>query len=875
MAPFIKKEKGGKTVKKTVIGIIAHVDAGKTTLSEALIYTSGATVRLGRVDKKDAYLDTDKQEKARGITIFSKQAVFEYGDSRFTLIDTPGHVDFSCEAERALSVQDYCILVISASDGVTAHTKTLWRLLRERGVPTFIFVNKTDLATRQRRDILAELKTSLSPYCVDFSREKDSLFFEDVAASDEALIEEFFATDRLTDESIREAIANEKLFPCYFGAALHLKGVRELIAGLDLYTEEPRYPDTLFGARVYKISRDEKGRRISFAKITGGSLKPKDSIRIRQGGEIITEKVEELREYSGDKSKPLKIATPGTVAAIIGPASTKAGMGLGFEEDDVTTLAPVLSYRVIYPREVNSQEFFTKLSAIAEEDPTLSVRFDPDTSDILVNLMGEIQLEVLSEIIKERTGISVSFGEGRILYKETVAETVFGAGHFEPLRHYAEVHVRIDPLPEGSGIVAATECDSDTLGTSWQRLVMTHIEERTHKGVLIGAPLTDVKITLVAGRAHLKHTEGGDFRQATYRAIRQGLMKSKSIILEPVFNFTIDLSEANLGRAMTDITNMGGKIDTPTVEGGRAVLTGSCAVSKIRSYPITLRAYTKGEGIMTLTAGGYAPAPDENEIRLSRPYDPNLDERNTAGSVFCKGGAGYFVPWDEADELMHLTPAGLDKRRGEEDSQDSTVIRKRPSYEGTVAEDKELLRIFEATYGKIKPRVYSEQKENKADGYKEEKARNKKLSSLGENYVILDGYNVIFGWEELEKQAKTDLPLARDTLIRLMCDYSAFQRCKTVIVFDAYKRKDNKGSEEKYGPVKVVYTKEAETADSYIEKLTYEIAKNNRVRVVTGDLVEQYIILGNGALRASVREFRLEVNEVLKDIRAITDGITK
>ena len=860
-------------MKKTVIGIIAHVDAGKTTLSEALMYSSGAITKLGRVDRGDAYLDTDRQERARGITIFSKQAVFEYGESRITLIDTPGHVDFSCEAERALSVQDYCILVISAPDGVTAHTKTLWQLLRKRRLPTFIFINKMDMGVRTRRDILAEIKNALSSHCVDFSRDRDAAFYEDCASADEKLIEEFFATDTLTDESISDAIAKEKLFPCYFGSALQLTGVKELLTDLDLYTKEKKYSESLFGARVYKISRDERGRRISFAKITGGTLRPKDIIRIRQGGEIFTEKLEEIREYSADKSKPLKAATPGTVVALIGPVSTRAGMGLGFEEDDLTTLTPVLSYRIKLSCEVNVQEFYQKLSAIAEEDPSLSVRFDPDTSDILVNLMGEIQLEVLSELIKERTGISVEFDEGKILYKETVADTVFGAGHFEPLRHYAEVHVRIDPLPEGSGVIAATDCDVDALATSWQRLVMTHIEERTHKGVLIGAPLTDVKITLVAGRAHLKHTEGGDFRQATYRAIRQGLMKAKSVILEPIFKFTIDLPEANLGRAMTDVTNMGGRIDPPSLEGGRATLTGSCPVSKIKSYPITLRAYTKGEGYMTLTQDGYAPATDEEKIIQSHLYNPDLDERNPAGSVFCKGGAGYFVPWNEADELMHLTPAGVDRRGAAEYADDRALplTKKKSSYEGTVAEDKELIKIFEATYGKIKPRAYSEQKENKADGYKEERKIRKNPPPLGDSYVILDGYNIIFGWDELKKVADSDLALARDTLVRLMCDYTSFNKCKAIVVFDAYRRRENKGSEEKYGAVSVIYTKEAETADSYIEKLTHSIAKNNRVRVVTGDLVEQYIILGNGALRASVREFRQEVNEVLKDIRSLLD----
>ena len=541
-------------MKRIALGILAHVDAGKTTLSEGLLFASGNLNHLGRVDRRDAFLDTHSLERERGITIFSKQAILEFGDSTFTLIDTPGHVDFSCEAERALSVQDYAILVVSAPDGVTAHTKTLWHLLSARGIPTFIFVNKMDISDRRRGQIMEELSTILSKRCIDFTEENTYEFYENCASGDERLMEEFFDTDELRFESIQSAVAKRKIFPVLFGSALKMKGVEELLSLVDRYTIQKNYSDRYFGARVYKISRDPQGKRLSYLKVTGGSLKNKDVLEIQgDGGEILREKVEEIRIYSGEKYKSATSAPAGTVCAILGPTSTKAGMGIGFEPSDDQTLTPVLDYRMILPRETNPYEIYMKLMVLSEEDPSLAMTYDPTTHEIRVRLMGEIQVEVLRRIIAERFGISVNFDEGEILYKETVADTVFGAGHFEPLRHYAEVHLRIDPLPEGSGIITATECPIDTLSLNWQRLVITHLEERVHRGVLTRSPLTDVKITLTAGRAHLKHTEGGDFRQATYRAGRQGLMKAERVLLEPSFDFRIELPREHLGRLLTDI----------------------------------------------------------------------------------------------------------------------------------------------------------------------------------------------------------------------------------------------------------------------------------------------------------------------------------
>ena len=851
-------------MKNIVMGIIAHVDAGKTTLSEALLYKSGAIRELGRVDKRDAHLDTYSLERERGITIFSKQTVFDFGDTHVSLIDTPGHVDFSCETERSLSVQDYCILVISATDGIKPHTKTLWQLLASRRIPTFIFVNKTDISDRTRDELFDEIRTVLSDKCVNFTRPDTYEFYDEAASKDESLIEEFLESEMLSDESLVNAIKKRMIFPCFFGSALKLKGVEELLVGIDRFTKETPYPATLFGAKAYKIMRDQSGRRMTLAKITGGTLYPKTMIEYRtKSGEIASEKVEEIRLLTHDKSRPLKEAERGTLCAIIGPAGTMAGTGIGIEPNDVAMLSPVLDYRMILPRDVSPYDAYLRLAALAEEDPSLGISWESGAKEIRVSLMGEIQLEVLKRVIFERFGMSVEFDEGSILYRETVEDEVIGSGHFEPLRHYAEAHVRIEPLPEGSGTVSASDCSTDLLSSNWQRLILTHIDERVHRGVLIGAPLTDVKITLVAGRAHLKHTEGGDFRQATYRAVRQGLMKAKSVILEPTFDFRIEVPTDYLGRVMTDITNMHGTSKAPEIYEDRSVLEGNCPVATMRSYASELRAFTRGEGKITMNVGAYAPAHNQDEIIARVGYDPTLDERNPASSVFCKAGSGYAVPWDEADALMHIRMDGGEEE-ATSDTSDVPVRARAIKYSGTVEEDKELMRIFEATYGKIKPRKAAERKENKAPD--ESPRRKGKTYKNLEEYVIIDGYNVIFAWDELKKTAETDLSLARDILTRIMCSYTAFRKCHASIVFDAYKRKGGEGSEETCGNVSVVYTKEAETADAYIEKTSKALVDNYTVRVVTSDLEQQYVVLGNGALRVSAKEFRREIENTTEEI---------
>ena len=852
-------------MKNIAVGILAHVDAGKTTLSEGLLYSSGATSRLGRVDKKDAFLDNHSLERERGITIFSHQAILDLPNTRITLIDTPGHIDFSCEAERAISVQDYAILVVSATDGVTAHTKTLWHLLAAKRVPTFIFVNKLDISDRTRPQLLSEIKTILSPSAVDFSHDTDADFYEACASADEGLMEEFFSTDSLCLDSLCRGIQTRKIFPVYFGSALKMKGVAEFLEGIDKYTLQKSHSESIFGAKVYKISRDAQGKRLSWVKVTGGSLRPKDTIEIvTEGGERILEKVEEIRLYSGEKYKTLATATAGTVCALMGLTETRVGMGLGFELSDTQTLAPVLNYRLALPREANPYETYMRLMSLAEEDPSLALSYESRTHEIRIRLMGEIQTQVLKRIILDRFGIDVEFDEGEILYKETIADTSFGAGHFEPLRHYAEVHLRLDPLPEGSGVICATECPTDTLALNWQRLVMTHIEERVHRGVLTRSPLTDVKITLTAGKAHLKHTEGGDFRQATYRAIRQGLMKGESVLLEPTFDFHVELPMENLGRLMTDISSMQGTASAPEFVGDTAILEGNCPVATMRSYAGELRAYTRGEGKITLSVGPYKPCHNTAEVVERIGYNPDLDDRNPAGSVFCKGGSGYAVPWNEADELMHITDTGVPKEVAE--VTETVRVAKKLDYHGTVEEDKELMRIFESTYGKIKPRKISEKTENSAPT-EPKRERPKKMKPRGEEYIIIDGYNFLFAIDEMRKMAESDMARARDVLARMMCDYAAFRRCRVIIVFDAYNRTGGEGSVTELGAVSVVYTKESQTADAYIERTTYEISGEHSVRVVTSDYQEQLVILGNGGLRVSAREFYGELTETVKAIR--------
>ena len=862
-------------MKKTVIGIMAHVDAGKTTLSEALLYRSGATDRLGRVDKRDAFLDTHAIERERGITVFSKQATFTLPNTQITLIDTPGHTDFSPEAERAISIQDYAILVVSAPEGVTPHTLTLWELLSARRVPTFIFVNKTDICQRRRIDLLSELRGAFGSGVCDFclaSEDRDR-FFEECAGCDEQLMEEYFASSALSDEKLAQAIRSRKLIPAVFGSALKCTGIDALLSALDTYTLPRRYSDTIFGAKVYKIETAPDGARLSHVKVTGGRLCLKDTLRIvNSRGELCEEKVEGLRLYSADRYKTLKYADAGTVCAVLGLTHTRAGMGLGVESDDSSTLEPVLDYKLNFADPTTDvYQAYLKLSPLAEEEPTLSLRYDRGTGEIRVRLIGDIQTEVLTRLIKDRFGLDVSFGCGSILYKETVADKCYGAGHFEPLMHYAEVRLRLEPLPRGSGLCFATDCPQDSLRTNWQRLILSHLGEIQHRGILTGSPITDMKITLIAGRAHPKHTEGGDFREATYRALRQGLMKSSPVLLEPTFDFTLTMPEEYLGKAMTDITNMHGEYEPPEFsEGGTATLRGSCPVSTMHSYVKDVRSYTHGAGKLTLSLGNYVSCHNPDEVIAERGYSPELDSDFSADSIFCRSGAGYSVPWYEADAKMHTeNPEEKSPLLQSSDTAPSADGSKRcgaSSYRGTVEEDRELMRIFEATYGKIKPRRVSERVENSAPT---EEPKRKKPKPKGEDYLIIDGYNLIFAWDELKRLADADLSHARDTLIHLMCNYRGFKKCNLILVFDAYKRRDNEGSVTECGGITVVYTKERQTADAYIEKATYSLAEKNSVRVVTSDYEEQLIVLGNGATRVSAREFIEEVEATASRIREI------
>ena len=851
-------------MKNLVFGILAHVDAGKTTLSEGLLYTAGVIDKLGRVDKRDAYMDTHELERERGITIFSKQATFDFLDTHVSLIDTPGHVDFVAEAERALAVQDYAILVVSAPEGVESHTKTLWQLISSRGIPTFVFVNKTDISTKTRSEIIEALQTHLGGGFVDFTHTDAPFFFEDAAAHSEELIEEFFDTGRLSDGSLCRAIRKRRIFPCFFGSALKMNGVAEFLTALDRFTEKKNYSDRLFGARVYKIERDKRGRRLAFMKITGGHLKAKDTLKISDGlGGYTEEKVEEIRIYNGGKYKAAGSVTAGEVCAVLGIDSVKAGAGLGTESDDRLASTPVFSYKIKLPEGVNPYEAFSRLRPLGEEDPALSLSYNADSEEISVSLMGEIQTEVLLRIAKDRFGLDIELDEGRILYRETIADTVVGRGHFEPLRHYAEVHLRLDPLPEGSGIVIDSECSADRLSSSWQRLILTHIEERRHRGVLTGSPITDIKITLTEGKAHLKHTEGGDFRQATYRAIRQGLRKAECVLLEPTFSYRLEIPKDNLGRAMNDVASMGGDSELLSLDEEWAVLLGSCPVATMRKYPLDVRAYTGGKGRITLTPGAYVPCHNAAEVIEKTAYNPDRDERNTADSVFCKEGAGYVVPWYEADEKMHI------KAREEPSLEENTpapVLKKR-SYASGVEEDRELMRIFESTYGKIKERRIAERVENAAVGYTEKKQIRKKPEKPKPELIIIDGYNLIFAWDELRALSERDIGLARDALTRLMCSYTAFRRCKSIIVFDAYRRRENGGTEEEIGAVTVVYTKENQTADAYIERTTRELSADFLVRVVSSDMQEQLMILGSGGFRVSAREFRAEAERTVSEIK--------
>lgn len=859
-------------MKKIAVGILAHVDSGKTTLSEALMYCSGNITKLGRVDHRDSFLDTFSLERDRGITIFSKQAVMKYNNTDFTLLDTPGHIDFSAEAERTLQVLDYAILVISGTNGVQSHTATLWKLLKRYNVPCFIFVNKMDLDGADKLAIMAQLRTNLDENCVDFTYQNTDSFRENVAVCDEQMLEKYYETESIEKADIIRAIKERKLFPCMFGSALKLDGVREFLTLLDEYTQMPDYPSE-FGAKAFKIANDNQGNRLTFMKVTGGSLKVREVLKSDKN--VNAEKVNRIRVYSGEKFTAIDEAAAGTVCAVTGITFAKSGDGLGIESDsDLPMLEPVLTYKVDLTDGTDPHTALAKLKILENEDPQLNVVWNSRLAEIQIQLMGEIQLEVLKSIIFERFGMTVEFSTGNIIYKETIENTVEGVGHFEPLKHYAEVHLLIKPLKRGSGIIINSRCKEDLLDRNWQRLILTHLHEKTHIGVLTGSPITDVEITLVSGKAHAKHTEGGDFRQATYRAVRQGLRSAKSVLLEPVYEFTLEVPNENIGRAMSDIQRMNGKFSSPESRGDVTVLSGTCPVSEMWSYTKEVMQYTHGKGKLACILKGYEPCHNAEEVIESIGYDCDADSENPCGSVFCSHGAGYNVAWNEVSEHMHL-PSALTPATDESKSVNSkTAFAKCKNQDDVFALDKELMQIFEQTYGPVTHKKAPERRKVTAvsalDKAAEKLRKNPQLN--GTEYLLVDGYNVIFAWEHLKELAERSLDGARQVLINILCNYQGYSKCNLILVFDAYRVKGQYREVETVNGISIVYTKEAETADMYIEKVTHKLAKNNRVRVVTSDALEQMIILGNGALRVPSLAFLEEVRQAEEEIRNIINN---
>lgn len=853
-------------MNRLVIGMTAHVDSGKTTLSEAMLYTAGELRRLGRVDHGNTFLDTDPIERSRGITVFSKQAVLETARFQITLLDTPGHVDFSAETERALRVMDYAVLVISGTDGVQSHTETLWRLLKRYNIPTFIFVNKMDISFLKESSHINELKRKLSPGCIDFNacREKSDLD-EELAECSEELMNEYLENGVIPGKMIPGAIRRREVFPVIFGSALKLNGIQELLNVINTFSVQPE-PSPEFGAIVYKITTDQQGNRLTHMKITGGSLKVKAQLEC--GGK--QEKVNQIRIYSGAKFTTVDEAPAGTLCAVTGLSAGSAGEGLGFESScPAPLLEPVLSYRMQLPHGTDIPSTLAKLHELSDEDPMLRIVWNEQLKEIHVQLMGEIQLEVLTSVIRDRFGLEVQFDQGSIAYKETIAAPVEGVGHYEPLRHYAEVHLLLEPGERGSGLQFFTDCRKDDLDINWQRLILTHLEEKTHVGVLTGSPITDMKITVVAGKAHIKHTEGGDFRQATYRAVRQGLRSTESVLLEPWYDFTITVPQECTGRAMTDLQRMSGELQPPNSTDGETKFTGSAPVSELRGYQSEVNSYTRGKGRLVCIPGGYRPCHNAEEVIAEIGYDCDADTENSADSVFCSHGAGVLVPWNEARARMHVD-SGL--RFGENDREEEeqvVTLQMANTYKQRVAADKELMEIFERTYGKIKRDERSAMRTEKRPPTL--KTPKLPLPPKGPEYLLVDGYNIIFGWEELNRLAKENLELARSRLINILCNYQGFRRCNLILVFDAYRVKGNHREIEKEHGITVVYTKEAETADMYIEKTAHELGKGHRVRVATSDNVEQIIIMGSGAIRVSATEFLAEVNEVEKAIRKVIE----
>lgn len=855
-------------MKKLSIGILAHVDSGKTTLTEAMMYCSGNINKLGRVDHKDSFLDTYSLERDRGITIFSKQAVLNYNDTTFYLLDTPGHVDFSAETERTLQVLDYAVLVVSGTDGVQSHTITLWKLLHKYGVPCFLFVNKMDLPGANRKSVLNELKVKLSDCCVDFSDISNDEFLDSIALCDEALLSKY-EENNIVDSDIIEAIADQKVFPVMFGSALKISGIDEFLKILNKYTRFPCFNEE-FAARVYKISEDPQGNRLTFLKITGGKLKVKEVLLSPDNKN--SEKVNQIRVYSGEKFSSIQEADAGTVCAVTGVSFTHAGDGLGKEGNAaLPILEPVLTYTVELPDNVDANTALSKMRILEAEDPQLNVMWDEHHGEIQVKLMGTIQLEVLSSIISERFGLNVTFGKGSIIYKETILDTVEGVGHFEPLRHYAEVHLILKPAKRDSGLIFNTCCKEDLLDKNWQRLIVTHLYEKTHLGVLTGSPITDMEITLAAGKAHPKHTEGGDFRQATYRAVRQGLREAKSVLLEPVYDFTLEVPTDALGRAMNDIQRMSGCFDQPQQIDDYCILTGTAPVSEMQDYSRELVQYTHGKGRLSLSLKGYEPCHNADEVIKSFAYDPDADVLNPCDSIFCSHGAGHNVKWNEVKQRMHLSSvlntSGADSQQNIDGKR---YFAKHRTQDDIFALDKELMSIFEQTYGTIRKRKNPPEKRifKAPESNHRTSKRNTSAGYDGEEYLLVDGYNVIFAWEKLKTMTFDG---AREALIIILCNYQGFKKCELIVVFDAYKVKGNNREIERVNNISVVYTKEAETADMYIEKTAHKLAKNHKVRVVTSDGMEQLIILGNGALRVSSRAFWDEVKAAEEEIRQIIE----
>lgn len=875
-----------KPEKQITMGILAHVDAGKTTLSEGILYTCKAIRKLGRVDHQDAFLDTNTLERNRGITIFSKQAECTLGEFGITLLDTPGHVDFSAEMERTLQVLDYGILVISGADGVQGHTETLWRLLSRYQIPVFLFINKMDQPGTDRETLLVELKEKLDTNCVDFSADQTSEDWkEQVAVCDEQVMEAYLEGEEISRVQIQKMIRERKLFPCYFGSALKLTGVKEFLEDLKLRIRESSYLES-FGAKIYKITRDSQGERLSHMKITGGVLKVKSVLSNGKPGEsgegIWQEKVNQIRIYSGEKYTMVSEVKAGTVCAVTGLTATYPGQGLGSEQaSDMPVLEPVLSYRIGLPTEVNVHQALLQLRQLEEEEPLLHIVWNETLGEIYAQVMGEVQIEILKSLIKERFGMAVTFDEGNIVYKETILEPVEGVGHFEPLRHYAEVHLLLEPGETGSGLTFTTDCSEDVLDRNWQRLILTHLEEREHKGVLIGAPITDMKITLLTGRAHIKHTEGGDFRQATYRAVRQGLRKAKSQLLEPYYEFRLEVPSEQVGRSMTDIQKMLGEFDPPKTEGEMTVLTGFAPVVTMRDYQKEVISYTSGRGRLSCTLKGYYPCHNQEEVVEAVGYDPEADLENPTGSVFCAHGAGFVVNWDQVEEYMHVE-SGWNAPAGQETKPEKPVTAKnwKEENEKYLATEKELEEIFERTYGPIRKlgeeppagrsvKGWKKSRRDPLEGYGKSTSdyKQKKTPDGEKEYLLVDGYNIIFAWEDLKELAAVNIDGAREKLMDILCNYQGFKKSTLILVFDAYKVKGNPGIVETYHNIHVVYTKEAETADQYIEKTVHEIGRKYRVTVATSDQLEQVIILGQGGQRMSARELLEDVIEVSHQIR--------